>query len=161
MFARPWQIPVKWLKDQHKLAQLPNFTDAMLGSLRSAVGLAGQRELLLYRLDRLRVSTLIVWVSRTGCFLTSRRKTRSPLCKTAPSNSSLTVATCLTSSNPSGSYLFSTGFSVGTLSKRAKRHLYSPSCREVGFSSAHTYALAFSGFWNRPSVPSSFGIESR
>ena len=47
MIARPWEIPVKWLKDQHKLAQLPNFTDAMLGSLRSAVGLAGQRELLL------------------------------------------------------------------------------------------------------------------
>jgi pimeloyl-ACP methyl ester carboxylesterase len=61
MLARPWQIPVKWLKDQHKLAQLPNFTDAMLGSLRSTVGLAGQRELLLYRLDRLRMPTVIVW----------------------------------------------------------------------------------------------------
>jgi pimeloyl-ACP methyl ester carboxylesterase len=61
MFARPWQMPLKWLKDQYKLAQLPNFTDATLASLRNAVGATGQREVLLDRLPQLRMPTLIVW----------------------------------------------------------------------------------------------------
>jgi pimeloyl-ACP methyl ester carboxylesterase len=61
MFARPWQIPLKWIKDQYKLAQLPNFTDATLASLRTTVGATGQREVLLERLPRLQMPTLIVW----------------------------------------------------------------------------------------------------
>jgi 4,5:9,10-diseco-3-hydroxy-5,9,17-trioxoandrosta-1(10),2-diene-4-oate hydrolase len=61
MFARPWQIPLKWLKDQYRLAQLPNFTEATLATLRSAVGPAGQREVLLDELPRLQMPTLIVW----------------------------------------------------------------------------------------------------
>ncbi|CAA9442167.1 MAG: hypothetical protein AVDCRST_MAG28-502 [uncultured Rubrobacteraceae bacterium] len=61
MFARPWQIPLKWLKDQYKLAQLPNFTDATLGTIRSVVGSMGQREVLLDQLPNLRMPTLIVW----------------------------------------------------------------------------------------------------
>jgi pimeloyl-ACP methyl ester carboxylesterase len=61
MFARPWQIPLKWVKDQYKLAQLPNFTDATLASLRNALGATGQREVLLDRLPRLQMPTLIVW----------------------------------------------------------------------------------------------------
>lgn len=61
MFARPWQVPTKWLKDQYKLAQLPNFTDAALASLRSAVGVTGQREVLLDRLPQLQMPTLMVW----------------------------------------------------------------------------------------------------
>jgi pimeloyl-ACP methyl ester carboxylesterase len=60
-FARPWQIPLKWLKDQYKLAQLPNFTEATLATLRSAVGPAGQREVLLDELPRLQMPTLILW----------------------------------------------------------------------------------------------------
>ncbi len=61
MFARPWQIPLKWLKDQYELAQRPNFTDAALASLRSAVGVMGQREVLLDRLPQLQMPTLMVW----------------------------------------------------------------------------------------------------
>jgi 4,5:9,10-diseco-3-hydroxy-5,9,17-trioxoandrosta-1(10),2-diene-4-oate hydrolase len=61
MFARPWQIPSKWLKDQYKLAQLPNFTDATLGTIRTVVGSMGQREVLLDQLPSLRMPTLIVW----------------------------------------------------------------------------------------------------
>jgi pimeloyl-ACP methyl ester carboxylesterase len=61
LFGRPWRIRWKWLKDQYKLAQLPNFTDATLGSLRNAVSATGQREVLLDRLPHLRMPTLIVW----------------------------------------------------------------------------------------------------
>ncbi len=61
MFARPWQIPLKWIKDQYKLAQLPNFTEATLATLRSTVGPAGQREVLLDKLPRLQMPALIVW----------------------------------------------------------------------------------------------------
>ncbi len=61
MFARPWQISLKWVKDQYKLAQLPNFTDATLASLRTTVGVMGQREVLLERLPQLQMPTLIVW----------------------------------------------------------------------------------------------------
>jgi len=61
MFARPWPIPLKWIKDQYKLAQLPNFTDATLASLRTTVGAMGQREVLLDQLPQLQMPTLIVW----------------------------------------------------------------------------------------------------
>ena len=61
MFARPWQIPWGWIKDQYKLAQLPNFTEATFASLRSTVGPAGQREVLLDQLPQLRIPTLIMW----------------------------------------------------------------------------------------------------
>ena len=61
MFARPWRIPPKWLKDQYRLAQLPNFTEATLATLRSTVGPSGQREVLLDKLPRLQMPTLIVW----------------------------------------------------------------------------------------------------
>jgi pimeloyl-ACP methyl ester carboxylesterase len=61
MFARPWQIPSKWLKDQYRLAQLPNFIEATLATLRSTVGPSGQREVLLEELPRLQMPTLIVW----------------------------------------------------------------------------------------------------
>ncbi len=61
MFARPWRIPSMWLKDQYRLAQLPNFTEATLATLRSTIGPAGQREVLLDELPRLRMPTLLVW----------------------------------------------------------------------------------------------------
>jgi pimeloyl-ACP methyl ester carboxylesterase len=61
LFARPWQIPPKWIKDQYRLAQIPNFMEATLGSLRAVVDLAGQREVFLERLPLLRMPTLIVW----------------------------------------------------------------------------------------------------
>jgi pimeloyl-ACP methyl ester carboxylesterase len=61
MFARPWQIPSKWLNDQYSLAQLPNFIEATLATLRSTLGPSGQREVLLEELPRLQMPTLIVW----------------------------------------------------------------------------------------------------
>jgi pimeloyl-ACP methyl ester carboxylesterase len=61
LFARPWQIPPKWLKDQYQLAQIPNFMEATLESLRSAVDLAGQREVFLEQLANLQMPTLLVW----------------------------------------------------------------------------------------------------
>jgi pimeloyl-ACP methyl ester carboxylesterase len=57
MFARPWQIPSKWLHDQYSLAQLPNFIEATVATLRSTVGPSG----LLDELPRLQMPTLIVW----------------------------------------------------------------------------------------------------
>ena len=61
MFARPWQIPPKWLTGQYKVAQVPNFTETTLRSLRTAVGLSGQREVLVDQLPGLQMPTLIVW----------------------------------------------------------------------------------------------------
>jgi len=61
MFAHPWQVPLKWIKDQYKLAQLPNFTEATLSSLRTAVSVMGQREVLVDELPHLQMPTLIVW----------------------------------------------------------------------------------------------------
>ena len=61
LFARPWRIPWKWVKDQYKLAQLPNFTDATVASLRNTVGATGQSEVMLDRLPQLRMPALIVW----------------------------------------------------------------------------------------------------
>jgi 4,5:9,10-diseco-3-hydroxy-5,9,17-trioxoandrosta-1(10),2-diene-4-oate hydrolase len=61
MFARLWQIPLKWLTGQYKVAQMPNFTEAAEATLRSAVGLMGQREMLVDRLPRLEMPTLVVW----------------------------------------------------------------------------------------------------
>ncbi len=61
MFARPWQIPPEWITGQYKVAQVPNFTETTLRSLRHAVGFAGQREVFLDRLPRLRMPTLVVW----------------------------------------------------------------------------------------------------
>jgi 2-hydroxy-6-oxonona-2,4-dienedioate hydrolase len=60
LFARPWQIPPKWLKDQYRLAQMPNFMEATLASLRANIGVAGQREVLLDQLHRPRMPTLVV-----------------------------------------------------------------------------------------------------
>ena len=91
-------------RTSNKLAQLPNFTDATLASLRNVLGATGQHEVLLDRLPQLRMPTLIVWGIEDRLLPYLRRKKRSPSSKTAPSNSSPTVATYPTSSNRSGSY---------------------------------------------------------
>jgi len=61
LFARSWQIPPKWLEDQYRLAQMPNFMEATLASLRANIGVAGQRDVLVDQLPRLTMPTLIVW----------------------------------------------------------------------------------------------------
>ncbi len=49
------------INDRKQLAQLLNFTDATLASLRNTVGVMGQREVLLDRLPQLQMPTLILW----------------------------------------------------------------------------------------------------
>ena len=61
MFARPWQIPPRWLTDQYKVAQVRNFTETTRQSLLTVVGVMGQREVLLDRLSQLQMPTLVVW----------------------------------------------------------------------------------------------------
>ncbi|MDP8951804.1 MAG: alpha/beta fold hydrolase [Actinomycetota bacterium] len=64
LFGSPRRIPVKWLKEQYKLARLPGFLEGQLATVRAQVGLRGQREILLDRLSSLRVPTLVVWGER-------------------------------------------------------------------------------------------------
>jgi pimeloyl-ACP methyl ester carboxylesterase len=68
MFARPWQIPIKWLTGQYKVAQVSDFTMTTLQSLRTAVGLSGQREVLVDQLPGLQMPTLIVWGTEDRVF---------------------------------------------------------------------------------------------
>jgi 2-hydroxy-6-oxonona-2,4-dienedioate hydrolase len=60
LFTRPWRVPGEWLKEQYRLARLPGFLEAQLATLRSQVGLRGQREVLLNRLPDLKPPTLVV-----------------------------------------------------------------------------------------------------
>jgi 2-hydroxy-6-oxonona-2,4-dienedioate hydrolase len=64
IFSRPWRTPRGWLKEQYRLARLPGFLEAQLATLRSQVGLRGQREVLLDRLPDLEPPTLVVWGER-------------------------------------------------------------------------------------------------
>jgi pimeloyl-ACP methyl ester carboxylesterase len=64
IFSRPWRTPRGWLKEQYRLARLPGFLEAQLATLRSQVGLRGQREVLLDRLPDLEPPTLVVWGGR-------------------------------------------------------------------------------------------------
>jgi pimeloyl-ACP methyl ester carboxylesterase len=64
LFARPWRVPRKWLKEQYRLARLPGFLEAQLATVRAQVGLKGQREVLVDRLPQLQRPTLIVWGTR-------------------------------------------------------------------------------------------------
>jgi pimeloyl-ACP methyl ester carboxylesterase len=61
LFARPWRVPRKWLKEQYRLARLPGFLEAQLATVRAQVGLRGQREVLVDRLAQLEVPTRLVW----------------------------------------------------------------------------------------------------
>jgi pimeloyl-ACP methyl ester carboxylesterase len=61
LFARPQNVPLKWLKEQYRLARLPGFVEAQLATIRAQVGLKGQREVLADRLGQLEVPTIIVW----------------------------------------------------------------------------------------------------
>jgi pimeloyl-ACP methyl ester carboxylesterase len=61
LFARRQQVPPEWLEEQYRLAQLPGFLEAALIALRAHIDLGGQREVLLDRLPRLKMPTLILW----------------------------------------------------------------------------------------------------
>lgn len=64
LFARSQRTPRKWLKEQYRLARLPGFLEAQLATVRGQVGLKGQREVLVDRLAKLEVPTLLVWGTR-------------------------------------------------------------------------------------------------
>jgi pimeloyl-ACP methyl ester carboxylesterase len=98
LFARPRGVPVKWLKEQYRLARLPGFLEAQLATLRAQVGLRGKRERVADRLASLRVPTLVVWGSATGYSPAPRRRRRSPASRTAPSRRSPLAGTCPRSS---------------------------------------------------------------
>jgi len=61
LFARPWRVPRKWLKEQYRLARLPGFLEAQLATVRAQVGVRGQREVLVDWLAQLEVPTRLVW----------------------------------------------------------------------------------------------------
>jgi 4,5:9,10-diseco-3-hydroxy-5,9,17-trioxoandrosta-1(10),2-diene-4-oate hydrolase len=74
LFGRPQSVPLKWLKEQYRLARLPGFVEAQLATVRAQVGLKGQREVLLDRLAQLEVPTIIVWGTRDRVFPYSQAK---------------------------------------------------------------------------------------
>ncbi len=74
LFARPQNVPLKWLKEQYRLARLPGFVESQLATVRAQVGLKGQRELLIDRLPQLEVPTIIVWGTRDRVFPYSQAK---------------------------------------------------------------------------------------
>lgn len=57
-------MPAEWLEEQCRLARLPGSLEAGLKTLRSRIGLRGQREVLLERLPGLTVPTLVLWGNR-------------------------------------------------------------------------------------------------
>lgn len=68
LFARPWQIPLKWLTGQYRLSRLPSFPRTELAALRATVNPAGQREVFVDRLPHLQMPTLIVWGTEDRVF---------------------------------------------------------------------------------------------
>ncbi len=68
LFARSWQIPLKWLTGQYRLSRLPRFPRTELAALRTAINPAGQREVFVDRLPDLRMPTLIVWGTEDRVF---------------------------------------------------------------------------------------------
>jgi pimeloyl-ACP methyl ester carboxylesterase len=68
LFARPWQIPLKWLTGQYRLSRLASFARTELAALRTAINPAGQREVFVDRLPKLRMPTLIVWGTEDRIF---------------------------------------------------------------------------------------------
>jgi pimeloyl-ACP methyl ester carboxylesterase len=61
LFANPKRVPAVWVEEQRRLARTPGFLKAALTALRAQVDLGGQREVLLDRLPRLSMPTLVVW----------------------------------------------------------------------------------------------------
>ena len=64
IFARPWDAPREWIKEQYRLARLPGFLEAQLATVRAQVGLKGQREVLVDRLVQLERPTILIWGTR-------------------------------------------------------------------------------------------------
>jgi 2-hydroxy-6-oxonona-2,4-dienedioate hydrolase len=74
LFAHPERVPPEWFKEQYRLAQLPGFVEATVAALRAQVDLGGQREVLLDRLPRLEIPTLVVWGTSDRIFPISQAR---------------------------------------------------------------------------------------
>jgi pimeloyl-ACP methyl ester carboxylesterase len=68
LFARSHLVPLPWLAEQYRLAQLPGFLEATVAALRAQVDFGGQREVLVDQLARLTIPTLIIWGSYDQVF---------------------------------------------------------------------------------------------
>ena len=66
LFARPGRVPSAWISEQRRLARLPGFLASQLAALRAELDPFGQRqrEVLLDRLPKLEMPTLVVWGER-------------------------------------------------------------------------------------------------
>jgi pimeloyl-ACP methyl ester carboxylesterase len=61
LFARPSQVPAKWLSEQERMGLTPGFLQANLSILRSQVYPLGQRQVLIESLSQIHIPTLLVW----------------------------------------------------------------------------------------------------
>lgn len=68
LFARPERVPVEWITEQTRIAQLSGFTEAAISALRAHVDMGGQREVLADQLPHLEMPALIVWGKRDRVF---------------------------------------------------------------------------------------------
>ena len=100
LFAHSTSVPREWLAEQRRLALAPGYLEAHLTVLRALVSPLGQRKVLMDRLHFLKIPTLVVWGPEIGCFRSPRQERRSLASRKVHSPSSLTVATCPTSSAP-------------------------------------------------------------
>ena len=75
LFAHPpGSVPREWLAEQCRLAQSPGYLEAHLTVLRALVDPGGQREVLVDRLPRLEIPTLVGWGARDRVFPESQAK---------------------------------------------------------------------------------------
>jgi pimeloyl-ACP methyl ester carboxylesterase len=74
LFALPAGAPRRWLAEQQRLALSPGYLEAHLTALRAQLGFGGQREVLVDRLPRLKVPTLVVWGAQDRVFPQSQAR---------------------------------------------------------------------------------------
>ena len=114
LFAHPpGSVPREWLAEQRRLALRPGYLEAHLTALRALVGPFGQREVLLDRSPSWRFRRSSCGESATGCSRSVKQGRRSCVSGKVRLPSSLTVATCPTSSAPIASWWTSTNSSLG------------------------------------------------
>lgn len=61
VFGRPWRISQPWLADQYRRARDGRFIETTLRSLRTQVGVGGQRQVVLDELSAMTLPTLVLW----------------------------------------------------------------------------------------------------
>ena len=105
VFARPQDAPRKWIKEQYRLARLPGFLEAHLATVRTQVGLKGQREVLVDRPPNWRDQRWWCGERAIECLPIPKRKRRFLIYQKGTSNSYPSVGICPTSSSLNASSL--------------------------------------------------------